>query len=72
MTRVQVRYELERPLDERLMERIAAVHSIYGILRVQPATDFNGLVVEYDASRLTGADVDAALRRAGVPVVHSA
>ncbi len=72
MTRVQLRYELERPPDEDLMNRIAALHSIYGILRIQPVPDPGGLTVEYDASRLTEADVEAALRRAGVPVVRSA
>jgi hypothetical protein len=72
MTKVQLRYDLAGPLDERLMERIAAAHSIYGLARVQPAPDLNGLIVDYDASRLSEADVEAALRRAGIPIVRRA
>jgi len=66
MTKVQLRFALERKLDEVLMKRIAEAHSIFGIARVQSGPD--GLVVDYDASRLTEDDVEAALRRAGVPV----
>ena len=66
MTKVQIRFRLERPLDEPLMPRIAAAHSIYGILRVAPSNQ--EIVVDYDASRLRTEDVGAALKRAGIPV----
>jgi hypothetical protein len=67
MTKVQIRFELERPLDDLLLRHIADAHSIYGIGRIVP--EGGALVVDYDASRLTVADVEAALRRAGIPVV---
>lgn len=68
MTKVQIRFRLERPLDDQMMPRIAAAHSIYGIMRVQVAAPSEELVVDYDASRLRPADVGAALKRGGIPV----
>ena len=68
MTKVEIPFELERPLDAAASDRIAAARSIYGILRVAPGPGSGGLTVEYDASRLTAADGEAMLRRAGVPV----
>jgi hypothetical protein len=68
MTKVQIRFRLERPLDDQAMPRIAAAHSIYGILRIQAAEASNEIVVDYDASRLGTEDVGAALKRRGIPV----
>jgi hypothetical protein len=70
MTRVQVRYDLARPLDETLREGLAALHGVYGLLRIEP--EGAGLLVEYDASRLGERDVEAHLRRAGIPIELSA
>lgn len=66
MTKVQIRFRLERPLDEPMRLRIARAHSIYGIMRVQPAD--GQILVDYDASRLRTADVGAELKRSGIPV----
>lgn len=66
MTKTQIRFRLERPLDEETMPRIASAHSVYGILRVQ--TSKQELVVDYDASRLRTEDVGAVLKRRGIPV----
>ncbi|HXN45758.1 MAG TPA: hypothetical protein VN893_03905 [Bryobacteraceae bacterium] len=68
MTKVEIAFELERPLDAAASDRIVAARSIYGILRVAPGPGPDKLAVEYDASRLTAADVEAVLRRAGVAV----
>ncbi len=68
MTKVQIRFRLERPLDEPMMPHIAAAHSIYGIFRAQVVPSGQEIVVDYDASRLRTADVGSALKRAGVPV----
>ena len=68
MTKVQLKFELARELDSKAMEAIANAHSYYGIHYVQLHPSLNSLVVEYDASRLTGTDVEATLHRAGVPV----
>lgn len=68
MTRVEIHFDLERPLDERLLEALTAAHGIYGMERIVPAPDLQHLRVDYDASRLTVAEVEAALRGAGIPV----
>ena len=67
MTKVQVHFELLRPLDETLMQRVADAHALYGIQRVQAPT-LDHLVVDYDASRLNREQVESALHRAGIPV----
>lgn len=69
MTKVQLRYDLMRPLDDTMMEQIARVHSVYGIVRVQLNDTMSKLVVDYDASRLSEADVEAVLHKAGLPIV---
>ena len=68
MTKVQIRFRLERPLDDQLMPRIATAHSIYGIMRVRVQPSTEEIVVDYDASRLRTQDVGAALKRGGIPV----
>jgi hypothetical protein len=68
MTKVEIHFDLERPLDGALLDRIEGARAIYGMLRIAPAPGSDTLAVEYDASRLTVADVEAALRQAGVPV----
>ena len=69
MTKVQLRYDLMRPLDEAMMEQIARVHSVYGMVRVQPNDTMDKLIVDYDASRLSELEVETVLHRAGLPIV---
>ena len=68
MTKVQMRFRLERPLDEEQLARIGDAYSIYGIQRIQIAPTFDGLTVEYDATRLRPAEVESALASAGIPI----
>jgi hypothetical protein len=72
MTRVQIHYDLQRSLDEDAIRRLESARGIYGMGRIVPAPDLGGVEVEYDASRLTAADVEAVLRRLGVPIVAAA
>lgn len=67
MTKVLVGFDLLRPLDEALMKRLADAHGQYGLLRVRLARSLDHLEVEYDAARLTEDEVEASLRRAGIP-----
>lgn len=67
MTKVTLRFELLTSLDERLMERIGRAGSVYGLTRVQVTPALDGLIIDYDASRLTLADVEAELRKLGIP-----
>ena len=72
MTKVQLRFDLLRPLNEELMEKISWLHSVYGILKVSLVPDSDKLVVEYDASRLSPFEVENVLHRAGIPIVLNA
>ncbi len=67
MTKVQIHFRLERPLDDALMTRIAGVSSIYGIQKVTVAPSLDGLTVEYDATRLRLAEVNPLLRAPAFP-----
>jgi len=69
MTRVQIHFRLQRPLDENQLEHIAGAYAIYGIQKINVAPSLDSLSVEYDATRLRPAEVEAALARAGVPVI---
>jgi hypothetical protein len=71
MTKVQIRFKLERPLDDVLAARLADAHVLYGIHRVTLTPEMDGMTVEYDASRLKPADVASALAGAGIPVARA-
>jgi copper chaperone CopZ len=68
MTKVTLHYDLSRPLADDDYASIAALHSTYGIARVQVAPSLDKITVDYDASRLLKKDVEAVLARHGVPV----
>jgi len=67
MTKVQRHFQLQRPIDEALMEQIAHVNSIYGVERIRIEPSGN---LEYDATRLNTAEVETVLERAGIPVIE--
>ena len=68
MTKVTLHYDLRRPLTDEDCANISAIHSVYGIARVQPNASLDKLTVDYDASRMMKKDVEATLARFGVPV----
>ena len=70
MTKVEIHYGLAKPIDEPLLERIANAHSQFGMQHVRLAPSMTELIVCYDAARLTPAQVDSALHRAGIPAVR--
>jgi hypothetical protein len=67
MTKVQMRFRLQKPLDDTMLARIADAHAIYGIQKVSVAPSLDALMVEYDASRLRPEEVEHALAGAGIP-----
>ena len=67
MTKVQIHFRLQKPLDDAQLERLSNAGSLYGLHKVQ-ITSPDALMVEYDASRLRPAEVEAALLGAGIPV----
>lgn len=68
MTKVQIHFRLQKPLDAILLQRVAGTHSLYGIYRVQVAPSLDNLTVEYDATRLGPSEVQLALTGAGIAV----
>lgn len=70
MTKVQIDFQLQRPIDDELMTRIAGAYAIYGIQKIRLAPSQDALTVEYDATRLRPAEVHSALTRCGIPVAQ--
>lgn len=70
MTKVQIRFKLQKPLDDVLLARLSDAHSFYGIHRIQLSPAMDGLMVEYDATRLKPAEVESALAGAGISVAR--
>jgi hypothetical protein len=68
LTKVQLDYNLVRPLTDHDAAAVSDVHGWYGIHRVQIAPALDRLLVEYDASRLSEKDVEAVLQRFGLPI----
>lgn len=68
MTRVQIRFRLQKPLDDSTLPHLAAANAIYGIQKLKVAPSLDSVEVEYDATRLKPADVVSALSAAGVPI----
>jgi hypothetical protein len=70
MTKVQIRFKLTKPLDDVLLGRISDAHAFYGIQKIQFSSAGDGLMVEYDATRLKPAEVESALAGAGIAVTR--
>jgi hypothetical protein len=70
MTKVQIRFTLQRPLDDVLLARISDAHAFYGIFRIALDRTMDGMTVEYDATRLKPAEVESALLGGGIAVVR--
>jgi hypothetical protein len=66
MTRVQIHFRLEKKLDDAAMARLSDARSVYGIQSMRVSAGLDRLMVEYDATRMKPADVEAALACAGI------
>lgn len=55
-------------MDEKLLERIGTAQAIYGVERIQLDRTMTSLLVEYDATRFSPPDLEAALRRCGLAI----
>jgi hypothetical protein len=51
MTKVQIHFKLDKPLDTAGMARLADTSSLYGILGLKLTPELDGLTVNYDATR---------------------
>jgi hypothetical protein len=72
MTKVTLHYDLSRKLTDDDFANVAAMHSTYGMVRVQVAPSLDKITVDYDASRLMRKDVEAVIARHGVPIASPA
>ena len=61
-------FRLMRPLDDASLARLSDESTLYGIQLVKLNQSLDGLMVEYDASRLRPAEVEAALAKTGIAV----
>ena len=68
MTKVQIRFRFEKPLDDAALARLSDSTSLYGIQKVKLNPSLDGMLVEYDATRLRPAEVEAAFTGCGIAV----
>jgi hypothetical protein len=68
MTRIQINFRLRQPLNDELLAKLSDTNVVYGIQKIKVAPDLDSLMVEYDATRLRPAEVEAALAGAGIAV----
>jgi len=66
MTKVRIRFQLQTPLNEIQLGRLADLRGVYGILHFEAEAGASTLGVEYDATRLRPEEVGALLRQAGI------
>jgi hypothetical protein len=64
MTRIQMNFRLKEPLTDATMSKLSDTSAIYGIQKVKLGD--GSLMVEYDATRMRPAEVEAALAHAGI------
>ena len=64
MTRIQMHFRLREPLTDAMMAKLSDASAIYGIQKMKLGA--GSLMVEYDASRMRPAEVEAALAHAGI------
>ncbi|WP_031495303.1 hypothetical protein [Bryobacter aggregatus] len=70
MTRVELQYDLSKPLSDADYERLSELKSVYGVMGIRLRPDASGMTVEYDATRLNPDGVDHVLKRSGLPVLR--
>ncbi|HLI83637.1 MAG TPA: hypothetical protein VKV17_06940 [Bryobacteraceae bacterium] len=68
MTKIDIHFRLQRPLEEAELPRISDLYAIYGIQKIRMDPNMEGITVEYDATRLRPAEVESALASAGIPL----
>ena len=69
MTKVQHDYDLLRKLNDDDAGAIENVHGYYGIQKITISPALDHISVDYDATRMSPADLTSVLVRYGVPIV---
>ena len=70
MSKVTLHYKLLAPINDAISKAIARSGGVFGLERVILNRSMDGLLVDYDASRLTVAQVEVVLAKLGLPVVR--
>lgn len=70
MSKVTLHFKLLAPLDEAMSKAIARAGGVFGLELVRLNPSMDGLLVDYDASRLDMAGVEAALLTLGLPIAR--
>jgi hypothetical protein len=68
MTKVQIRFRFAKRLDDAALARLSDTTALYGIQKMKLNPSLDGMLVEYDATRLRPAEVEAAFAGAGIAV----
>ena len=66
MTRIQINFKVRQPLTDEMLTKLSDTSAVYGIQKIKVAPDLDSLMVEYDATRMRPAEVEAALAQAGI------
>jgi hypothetical protein len=66
MTALDVRFRYGRPPGEAELRALQAAREVYGVRRIRFEPANSSVWVEYDASRLNQATVEALLRQTGL------
>jgi hypothetical protein len=72
MTKVQTSYKLSRTLGDEDLAALSKLPSVYGIFFAKVAPGLDGMLIEYDASRLTHDQLNAILETHGLPITRAA
>ena len=70
MSKVTLHFKFLTPLDDAMMAAISRANGIFGLERVQLTPSMDGLLVDFDASRLFLAEVEAVLAAQGLPLIR--
>jgi len=71
MTQLDVLYRYGVAPSGQTLLALSKVRDVYGVRRVELREAEKTVLVEYDASRLTGAVIHQLLRRAGLDIVQT-
>lgn len=68
MTKIQKNFRLLHPLNDEMLAKLSDASAVYGIQKIRVAPSLDSLMVEYDATRMRPAEVEAALAGAGIAI----
>ncbi|HEY1472266.1 MAG TPA: hypothetical protein VGF61_24720 [Candidatus Acidoferrum sp.] len=72
MTLLEITFKLHSPLTHKQLERLGEFANTYGLRSVHVDEQNNLITFEYDASRLTEAQIAHVLGQAGIAVTREA